>query len=52
MMILIMALKAIWAPWFDFPMMVSLLRVIEVETCMRNIDMGDQFNSFILHHNI
>ncbi len=41
----------VWAPWFCLPTMNSLLRIVDEETLMQDMDVGEMFLNFQLHPN-
>jgi hypothetical protein len=44
--------ETLWAPWFPFPTVDSLLRSMEPETWMADNDVGEMFVNFVFHKSV
>ena len=44
--------ESLWAPWFPFPTIESMLRAVEPGTYMSDNDVGEMFLNFMLHEEV
>jgi hypothetical protein len=44
--------RALWAPWFSFPNINTILRIVETGTFMGDVDIGEMLLNFFLDPNL